>query len=159
MIRVCLTKNLRGHFLQHRCSRLWPGVWLLFFYLRCLACRSSDGWGLFPGPATSSHVPKAPEVTVAPAKALSAQTNLFPAQEPSAGAAELRGMLHVVAVQLGVLFGRMFNVCIHEGLRNSYEPMLEIQAKATDIDLHLALCRSEPKQAKAEGNSYRQCLL
>lgn len=36
----------------------------------------------------------------------------------------------------------MFNVCVHEGLRNSYEPMLEIQVKITGIDLHLALCRS-----------------
>lgn len=159
MMQVCLTKNLRGHFLQHRCSRLWPGVWLLFLHLRCLAGRSSDGWSLFPGPAASSHIPKAAEVAVASAETLSTQTNLFPAQEPSTGAAELRGMLHVVVFLLGLLFGRMFNVCVHEGLRNSYEQMLEFQAIVTDIDLHLALCRSETKQVKAEGNSYRQCLL
>ena len=106
------TKNLWWQSLQGRGAGLWLHLFDLFGGL--------ERRGGVPSPAASVQSSQSTQVAVAPAQALSAQADLFPAQKSTARAAEVGGLLHIGKLWfLRGFFRRLVDMGVHERLSNA----------------------------------------
>lgn len=110
-----LTKNLSWEPLQRRTTQF---LLLLFLFIGFQT--GPDARGL-PSPASGVAPSQQVEVAVALAEAPSAQTDLLPAQETAARAAEVRGLLHINrgGAGCGPVLRRWWRLGIDERLRDS----------------------------------------